>query len=332
MSSSFAPPGESAYDLWIERSNLNGVILSAVAYGILFTVTFQTLLLFLQRPKSKIPWGSVTYICVMFILASIGLGGNAKFNQMTFIDDRNYPGGPNAFTIDFYATPVNLSSFISYTVMSWFADGMVLWRFNLIWNHNYWLSAFPALMLAGSIASSIALVISVTNSGNTFWASKSVQIGIAYWSLSIALNIILTVLIASRIWFLRYRIRRSLGSQHSGQYLSVTAMLVESAALYAVWSTVFLVCYARNTPFQNILLPPLGQIQGIAPLLILFRVAQGRGWSQSTVSGNYTQPSRIPVSEVTVNGAGSRNIEMGLKVNMRTDRVTHWDDGKGSSV
>jgi hypothetical protein len=32
--SSFAPPGESTYDLWVERSNLNGVLLSAVGYGL----------------------------------------------------------------------------------------------------------------------------------------------------------------------------------------------------------------------------------------------------------------------------------------------------------
>jgi hypothetical protein len=49
----------------------------------------------------------------MFTLASIGFGGNAKFNQMTYIDDRNIPGGPNAFTAEFYATPVNMASFIS---------------------------------------------------------------------------------------------------------------------------------------------------------------------------------------------------------------------------
>jgi hypothetical protein len=52
-----------------------------------------------------------------------------------------------------------------------------------------------------------------------------------------------------------------MGVQNSGQYVSIVAMLIESAALYAVWSTVFLICYARNTPFQNILLPPLGQVQ-----------------------------------------------------------------------
>ncbi|KAJ7214266.1 hypothetical protein C8J57DRAFT_1538485 [Mycena rebaudengoi] len=320
-SGSFAPPGESAYDLWVERSNLNGVVLAAVTYGILFTVTFQTLLIFFQLPKRKVPWGFVTYISAMFTLASIGFGTNAKFNQMTYIDNRNIPGGPNAFTLQYYSIPLNLTGFVCYTMMSWLADGLVLWRFTLIFNYKYWVSVVPALMLMGSVASSIALT-----------SSKSVQFGVAYWSLSISLNTILTISIASRILFVRHRIRKALGSQHSGQYLSITAILVESAALYALWGLVFLICYARNTPLQNIILPPLGQIQGIGPLLILFRVAQGRAWSQNTATATSNQPSdrthSYPLTELTVNGEGSRHAEGPLKINMTTDTVTEWDGGK----
>ncbi|KAJ7493629.1 hypothetical protein FB451DRAFT_446806 [Mycena latifolia] len=285
-SGSFAPPNESPSDLWVERSNLNGVLLSAVGYGILFTVTSQTLHLFLRMPKGKVHWGWVIYVSVMFILASIGFGGNAKFNQMTFIDNRNFPGGPNAFTVEYYTAPVNMMAFAAYILMSWMADGLVLWRFTLICCSNYWFSAIPGLMLLGSIASSMAFIISVARSGDTFWSARAVEFGIAYWSLSIALNVILTLSIATRIWISRYRIRKLLGpdARHSSQYVSAAAMLIESAALYAIWSMGFLICYAHGTPLQNVLLPPLGQVQGIAPVLILFRVAQGRAWSLSTVS------------------------------------------------
>ncbi|KAJ7123513.1 hypothetical protein C8R44DRAFT_538714, partial [Mycena epipterygia] len=279
-SNSFTPSGESAYDLSVEYSNMYGALLSAIGYGILFTMTLQTLLLFFKLPKSKIPWRLVIYVSVTFILASIGFGGHAKFIQMAYIDDRNIPGGPNAFIVKFYSIPANMMSFTAYTIMSWMADGLVLWRFTLIWSYDYRLSIFPGLMFMGSIASSIALIISVTRSGDTFWSARSLHFGIVYWSLSLSLNIILTGSIVTRIRIVRHRVRKLLGSEHSAQYLSVTAMLIESAALYAIWSLVFLICYARNTPLQNILLPPLGQIEGIAPVLILFRVAQGRAWSQ----------------------------------------------------
>ncbi|KAJ7124098.1 hypothetical protein C8R43DRAFT_1076079, partial [Mycena crocata] len=337
--SPFAPPGESAYDLWVERSNLNGMLRSGVAYGILFTVAFQTIVLFLQLPKARIPWGLVAYTTTIFVLASLGVSTNAKFNEMTYIDDRNIPGGPNAYTVQFYASVFPLTSFASYTVMSWFADGLVLWRFIMLFGYKYWLGVLPLMMFMGSIASSIALLVSMTKSSDTFWSSKSMQFSIAYWSLSISLNIILTLSIITRIWSVRHRVQKLLGSHHSGQYVSITAILVESAALYSGWGLVFLICYARNTPFQNILLPPLGQVQGIAPLLILFRVAQGRAWSQNTVTVTSTQVSApsggnnsIALTNLTSNGEGSRNTERALKVNMTTDSDVQWDGNKSSNV
>ncbi|KAJ7724801.1 hypothetical protein B0H16DRAFT_1585624 [Mycena metata] len=326
-SSSFAPPGESSLDLWIERSNLNGVLLSAVAYGILFTLTFQTLLIFLQLPRAKIPWGFVGYICAMFILASLGFGGNAKFNQMTFIDDRNIPGGPNAFTVEFYSTWVNMMSFAAYVLMSWLADGLVLWRFTLIWGWNYWISFFPTLIYLGAVGSSIALMRAIMSSTDlTFWGVKSVQFSIAYWSLSISLNVILTLAIACRIWLVRRRTRQSLGFQHSGQYVSVSAMLVESAALYSTWGLVFLICYARNTPLQNILLPPLGQVQGIAPVLILFRVAQGRAWSESTAANATSRYNNRSIPLTTLTSGESRGDDQ-LKISMTTV-TSQWEGDK----
>ncbi|KAJ6583266.1 hypothetical protein B0H10DRAFT_1962220 [Mycena sp. CBHHK59/15] len=189
--------------------------------GILFTITFQTVLLFLKAPRRAIPWGLIAYMSVMFILASIGFGINANFNQKTYIDDRNFLGGLTHSLWSFTPPPSTC-----YTVMSWMADGLVLWRFTLIWNYNYWLSVFPGLMFLGSI--------------DTFWSTKSVQFGIAYWSLSIALNIILTLSITTRIWLVRRRLHNALsaqnsgmGVQNSGQYVSIVAMLIESAALAA---------------------------------------------------------------------------------------------------
>ncbi|KAF7347027.1 hypothetical protein MVEN_01456100 [Mycena venus] len=336
-SGSFAPPGETASDLWVERSNLNGVILSGVGYGILFTLTFQTLFLLIQQPKSKTSWSLIGYISLVFTLATLGFAGNAKFNQQTYIDDRNIPGGPNAFTAEFYSEWVNMMSFGSYVLMSWLADGLVLWRFTLIWEKKYWFALFPSLIFLGSISSSIALLVSMTRPGADFWTQEAVKFGIAYWSLSISLNIILTVLIAGRIWFTRKRIVQALGRQHSGSYISIAAMLIESASLYSGWSMVFLICYARNTPLQNILLPPLGQVQGIAPMLILFRVAQGRAWSETTlhtttISGRRKGNTTIPLTDLSTTVGGPGNSRDGFKISVTTESVSQWDGGKDASV
>jgi hypothetical protein len=55
----------------------------------------------------------IAYLFVMFALSTIGFAGNVKFNQMTYIDYRNIPGGPNAFTAIYYQHWVNIMGFTS---------------------------------------------------------------------------------------------------------------------------------------------------------------------------------------------------------------------------
>ena len=112
-----------------------------------------------------------------------------------------------------------------------------------------------------STASSIALLVAMTKPGASFWSQIVVKFSIAYWSLSISLNSLLTLLIAGRLLFVRNRIETSLGTHHAKPYSSLVAMLVESAALYSVTGLIFIISYAQGSPFQNLVLPPLGQIQ-----------------------------------------------------------------------
>jgi hypothetical protein len=94
-----------------------------------------------------------------------------------------------------------------------------------------------------------------------FWDPITVKIGTAYWSVSVSLNVLITVSIAGRLLKMRTTIRRLLGSKHSTPYTSTLAMLIESAALYTTLALVFIITYAGGDTFQNIVLPPLGQVQ-----------------------------------------------------------------------
>lgn len=62
-------------------------------------------------------------------------------------------------------------------------------------------------------------------------------------------------------------------------------MVVESAALSAVWGVVFIVPWAMGrTGVWGLVGQVLGPVQGISPLLILIRIARGRAWSRHTLS------------------------------------------------
>ncbi|KAJ7082024.1 hypothetical protein B0H15DRAFT_952701 [Mycena belliarum] len=332
---SFAPPGETAAELWVERSNFDGNLITGVGYGVLLTLTAQTLALFLRRPRHRVPWGLVLYVAALFLLATLGLAGNAAFTQSVFVDNRAFPGGPNAWTAAHYSAGVNMMAFAAYIVMNWMASALVLWRFTMFWGTNLSLSVVPLLVFLGSVGSSLLFLLATARPTPAL-APLAVPAGIAYWALSLGLNVVLALAIAARILLVRRALRRLLRATPRGPaladggtgglangYVGIAAMLVESAALYAVWGVLFLICFARNTPLQNVLVGMLGQVQGIAPLLIVFRVAQGRAWAADTALATGRSRSRAtPIGPFTVGSGGSGGFSV-----YGDGASGAWDDG-----
>ena len=51
-----------------------------------------------------------------------------------------------------------------------------------------------------------------------------------------------------------------MGEEHAKSYTSLIAVVVESAAVYAVVALVFIVAYWRNSYVQNLALPVMAQV------------------------------------------------------------------------
>lgn len=95
----------------------------------LFTIFVQCVLVLRSDSSGRTNRKWLTaYSCAVYLLATCGLASNMKFVQMCYIDYRNYPGGPNAFTFDFYSHWVNMFGAVAYVVMTWLADGLMVHR------------------------------------------------------------------------------------------------------------------------------------------------------------------------------------------------------------
>ena len=146
LNASYAPPGEDAATLWLERSALDGTFLTCVAYGrtsvhvastCLINVTFlgMLLLLFIQcchvllrkdPSRDSRRWALFTYTLAIFILATLALGSSLKWNELAFIDQRAYPGGPSAFYKAYFSYWVTMFSSSCFIVLNWMADGLLV--------------------------------------------------------------------------------------------------------------------------------------------------------------------------------------------------------------
>ncbi|KAF7333581.1 hypothetical protein MSAN_02417100 [Mycena sanguinolenta] len=283
MSTSWAPANETAAQLWNERSILIGLFLGAIGYGVHLTLFVQCVQALYARKSGRRNHELLIFVCILFALGNVGNATNILFGQKTFIDDRDYPGGPGVYFVE---QSTNWSVVVCdsvYIVNSWFADGLLLYRFWTIWSRNHYIVAVPAIAFLTSMVLSAILIAELSQPGNTFWSTICIKLAIPYWSISISMTVILTALIAGRLLFMRYRFKKLVGASSSIPYVTITAMLVESATIYSMNGILFLASYGVDSPVQNLWLPLLGQTQSIAPLLIILRVARGQAWSDQTM-------------------------------------------------
>ena len=155
-----------------------------------------------------------------------------------------------------------------------------------------------------------------------FWAPITVNIGTAYWSLSIGLNIIVTVAIAGRLLKMRANIRRVLGPNHSSPYTSVLAMIIESAALYTSWALIFMVAYAKGDTFQNVVLSSLGQVQVRVLFLPLLKCQVCSSLTGNRAS-SYHLPGRSRKSMDKLNG-DDHDVSSKRRHSFHTSNEFHW--------
>ncbi|KAJ8488033.1 hypothetical protein ONZ51_g3825 [Trametes cubensis] len=265
----------------VGTANMAGVVLSTLTYGSHLTLFLSLIRTYFRSKKSDIltrrDWRLLVYICTMFMLATTGLCLQTWINHDAFLVHRDFPGGPLVYLSQRASQPVNLAVTLTYVALNWLADGMLVRMSptsHLLYSKIVVLSCvltIVSLIVTGSVFLKDTETLSVH-----LWTDTIAIPSLAYLTLSFLANVVLTLVIVTRLMLLRRRIVRTLGATHTCAYTSVATMLIESASLYSVVAAICIFACALQSPLQNALLPMLGQLQGIPPLLIAIRVMDGR--------------------------------------------------------
>lgn len=178
------------------------------------------------------------------------------------------------------------------------------------------------------------LLFQLSQPNANLWTTTAVNFAIPYWSISTSLNILVTSLIVLRLLAIRSRTRAALSRYHARTYTSVAAMLVESAALYSCTALLFIITYARNSSIQNLVLPPLGQVQAICPLLIMWRVARGQAISREAFAESESGgPSALSWRRTAATGSTFSSVLKwsSAKQSQTATSTTAASSGRGNS-
>ncbi|KAJ6500148.1 hypothetical protein C8R47DRAFT_284047 [Mycena vitilis] len=315
-------PDETSMEIFSEHTWLQGVFLACMAYGMVVILFFLCMHLLLFAPAKKISWwtiGLACYIGVLFALSTIYIGALAEFSQEAFVDGRNIPGGPNTFEDVMFSIPIDMLANVTMVILSWMSDLINIWRCYVIYKSSdipgLTVIAVPVVMLLASIIFGVCWLKQVGTASSSPWNTSGINFTTPYFTMSLALNIFVTLLIVARLMLYRKQINQALpsGTEHGAQYVSLAAMVFESAAIYSLFSLLFLVPFIMKQPLSQLFIQALSPVQIMSTLLIIFRIAQGKAWSNSTI---VTASEAFPV--------GDSNRSDSLYIHMHT--TTTGDD------
>ncbi|KAJ7747327.1 hypothetical protein B0H16DRAFT_1320684 [Mycena metata] len=343
-------PDETPAEIFSEHTWLQGAFLSCIAYGmqaILFFMSLHLLAFAPGRKRSRWNVGLAWYMTVMFILSTLYMAGLLEFTQEAFVDARNIPGGPNAYEDVEYSLPIDMLANVAVVLLTWLCDLINIWRCYVVYRTSVTLGraviALPLLLSLATLAIGILWLKQVGVTSASPWETSGINFTTPYFAMSLALNILITLMIAGRLMMYRWRINRAMpvGSNHGSQYTSLAAIIVESAAIYSLFSLLFLVPFVIGNSLSQLFLQALSPVQVTVTFLIIFRIGQGKGWSSeestmmmtSHVQFAPTQSPKRTTASVQIhtvtttdtfeqpNKEGSKDISLQVLKNARSESV-----------
>ncbi|KAF8549691.1 hypothetical protein OG21DRAFT_1469737 [Imleria badia] len=339
--SQYQPPQVFAEGTW-----LYGAIITAILYGIvvvLYVMCARSLWgrIRVREGSPRRNWFFFIYVNSTFALSTLYVASNSQITQLGFINHRDYPGGPSAYEIDTASPPLN----VAFVVLNWCADALMIWRCIVVYKDSKLhliVTGFGCLMLLASVVTGSlwVVIVSLPAQSATGWMSFSFLF--PYISVSLGINVFISILTVLRLLYHRARISKALGPGYGRLYAGFATIIVESAAVFSICSLLYLVPYAVGSPFANASMQALGEAQVVAPLLIIHRVAEGKAWTKNMATSRTLSSSQAmrPLSSQPSNTIGSRparrvNMQVALEYAQHTDHegsVQFVDEGKCLAV
>uniref|UniRef100_A0A0W0F5Y6 Uncharacterized protein n=1 Tax=Moniliophthora roreri TaxID=221103 RepID=A0A0W0F5Y6_MONRR len=314
----------------LDKAEFVGLWVESILYGmntILFAICIWVLVYYKKRSSGlNIPLLATAIF--LYIFCTIRIGIDLGRGILAFFTFRNNPEGPLGFYEDISHWTRVLREAL-YVTNSLVADTLVIYRLYVVWGYNWKITVGPIILLLASSISGYIAVWEITRvaSGGSIFAKQVADGATALFALSMGTNVIVTSLIAGRIWYIGHRASKHLGRQHGVKYSRALVVIVESGALYSVSLFILLILFAMGNDAQIILFNsasqivvslapsspvstypstlPLSSFQGIAPTLIIVRVGLGLS-AQDNLATVATSQLRNPAA---ADSGSARNPE-----------------------
>ncbi|KAL0066823.1 hypothetical protein AAF712_006226 [Marasmius tenuissimus] len=263
----------------------------------------------------------IAYVLVMLVCMTFALATNGLAGQRMWIEFRDVEGGPFQQFTDTASNWENVTGTAFDQFGNFLGDLLLrvkwhfvftgiylkLYRCYVIWDSNKLVLMFPTILFLGSTAMAIVSCVQSALPGSSFFEGKAVSFAIPWISLTCSLNVLLTILITYRLVHARRYVRLGSSLQASDlvrMYTGPVAIFIESALPFSVLGVIFAILLGKGVAVYAIFSAVWGSYVGIAPLLIIHRMASGKAWTRNTAYQMSTINENL-TEEPTVDAGGN---------------------------
>lgn len=309
----YAP--DITYYLYLtEKGNFSGIFVGAILYGITIVLFLRCMSSLLHRKREDINWGIVAHAAAMFTLTTISFAMQAYIQYISFICNRNFPPfidgvpGPYGYMLSIFVNPIYFTSYLTLILNNWLSNGLLLYRCWAVYAKSHKAVALPCLLLIGSFVSGTLFAYRTVHS-DTIGTDNvyTLDVEALFLSLSVALPLLLTFMISTRLILHRRNLQKSMGGGASvgGLYKAIVTIFVESYSIDIIFVIIFVGTWGAQNGMWFVSLPVITQTQVIAPLLVALRIAK-----RGALMNNNTIPStNIGSSHYRSQGTQARSGE-----------------------
>ncbi|KAM5540176.1 hypothetical protein V8D89_006316 [Ganoderma adspersum] len=288
---------------------------NAILYGVELVLYFMTIRVISSRKRKHAPTDKyfLLFSTVLLLLNTVFVATEVVFGQEMWIVNANYPGGMDQYLGDFASVWYQTFGTAASIVLNLCSDGLLIYRCYVVWN-DLRVIALPVLMYLASFSLGIAQLIDSGRPNANYFAGLAKNLGIAYTSTIISLEIIATALICARIYWMGRRYGQAMGNEVGHAYTSAAAIIVESMLLSTLTGVAYIITFARGDQVEIFFLSIYVMTTCIAPQLVVLRVVAGRAWTRE-------KTSMMIQSKLEFTDGSRTQIEGGISTNEKSDHV-----------
>ncbi|KAJ8517506.1 hypothetical protein ONZ45_g5324 [Pleurotus djamor] len=276
-------PSPKASELSFERALYIGNHIACVTYGFSLAMLCMLAYLYYVCPNngqhSRRRLLVVLYGLILLVVWTLSRFCNVALGMQAWINHRSDEGGPATYLVIHQRDAANVAGTCASILGNWLIDGLLLLRCYHFWDGStrFVMPRYCTLGRSMIIVPTLLFLASIVayesaRPDATFFQGKTISFAVPYFTITVALNITLTLLIIIPIILANPKPK----SPPRRSSVKAAVMLVESATLASVPGLIFIVLYAIEHPAAFALLQIWGSFCVLASFFIIFRVALGR--------------------------------------------------------